>query len=197
MGFTATGKTDMPHSISISDELFSRLQEHATPLVDTIETVITRILDAYKPLQAESRIDGYRIFDPVSPPNLGHTSVLSAIVAGTPLKPADTFWNNILVFMIKELAKRGMTPVDINACITSNSAVGEKSGNGYKFIKEAGVSVQGLDANNAWKTIHFLAIAAGIPVEVKFKWQNKEGVEMPGVIGSFSTFNAVAEQRTA
>ncbi|MBB4230056.1 T4SS efffector SepA family protein [Rhizobium mongolense] len=177
----------MPHAITLSDEVFSRLQAHAIPLVDTIESVIIRILDAYSDSKPEIHTDGFKAFDPSLPPNLGHTTVLSASVAGAVLKPADTFWNNIIVVLIKEMAKRGMTPAAIDASITSNSVVGEKKGNGYKFIKEAGVSVQGLDANNAWKTINFLANVTGIPVDVKFRWQNKEGVEMPGVIGAFST----------
>ncbi|TLX11751.1 hypothetical protein [Rhizobium sp. MHM7A] len=175
----------MSHNIIISDELFSRLQARAVPLVDTIESVITRILDGDTGDKIDSTPEGYRLFDPASPPNLGHTSVLSATVDGQLLKSADTFWNSIIVAMIRVLAARGMSAKDIDATLPSNSAVGQKSGNGYKFIKEAGVSIQGLDANNAWRTIFLLSTVANISVDVKFKWQNKEGAQMPGVIGAF------------
>ncbi|TAU50002.1 hypothetical protein ELI00_19565 [Rhizobium ruizarguesonis] len=175
----------MPHNIIISDELFSRLQARAVPLIDTIESVIARLLDSDTGHKTNSTPEGYRLFDPASPPNLGHTSVLSATVGGQLLKSSETFWNNIIVAMIKVLAARGMSAKDIDATLASNSAVGQKAGNGYKFIKEAGISIQGLDANNAWRTIFLLSTVANIPVDVKFKWQNKDGVEMPGVIGAF------------
>lgn len=175
----------MPHNIIISDELFSRLQARAVPLVDTIESVIARLLDGDTAAKVDSTPEGYRLFDPASPPNLGHTSVLSATVNGQLLKSSDTFWNNIIVAMIKVLAGRGMSAQEIDMTLPSNSEIGQKSGNGYKFIKEAGISIQGLDANNAWRTIYLLSAVAGISVDVKFKWQNKEGVEMPGVIGAF------------
>lgn len=173
----------MTQEISISDETFARLQILAKPFVDTPETVIKRLLDACMADTSVAAIDGYKVFDGAAPPNLMHTTVQMAIVNGVRLRPAETYWNTILVVLVRNLAKTGMTPENIKACVIGNSMVGEHSTNGYKFIPEAGISVQGLDANNAWKSIYFLAMASNQEVEVRFRWQDKEGAANAGVAG--------------
>lgn len=175
----------MTHQVSLSDKTFAKIQKHAIPLVDTIETTIVRLIDELEALKAVSNETAGRLFDPASPPDLSHTTVVSARLNGAALKPADTYWNNIYRAAIKTIAQKGIVGDNLAACITSNKFVGKKSDDGYKFIEEAGISVQGLDANNAWKAIHFLCTVAGINLEVTFRWQEKEGVKMPGEIGKF------------
>lgn len=176
--------------ITISEKSFKRLQACAEPLVDTIEDVIIRLLDAYTVGQGDN---GIRVFDPSQPPDLRHTTPMSAKINGRVLSKPEIYWNNILVVLVKELAKKGLKPVDISAVVTSNNVVGRKTDNGYKFIREAGISLQGLDANSAWKTIHWVAVAAGITLELKFRWQNKEDLDMSGVIGCFNVPPNVAK----
>ncbi|UWM75011.1 hypothetical protein N1937_20350 [Rhizobium sp. WSM4643] len=171
--------------IELTDETFSRLQAIAKPLVDTPETVILRLLEGYVDSPKASP-GGYRLYDPQNPPSLFHTTVLSATLNGMPLRSAEAFWNNILVAMIKELAVRKKTPADIRAIVQANTVTGEKTANGYKWIKEAGISLQGLDANNAWKNIAFVAMTTGQTVEVKFRWQDKEGLENANKVGMFA-----------
>lgn len=171
--------------ITVENEVFERLKGLAEPFVDTPETVIVRLLDAYTASYEVAADEGYKTFDPHAPPNLGFTTVISATINGKMLKRADTYWNNILVIMVKHLAAKGLKPEDIAACISSNTKIGEVKNNGYKFIPEAGISLQGLDANTAWRTIATLAAVDGQSVDVKFRWQHKEGLEHAGVIGAF------------
>ncbi|UHS56025.1 T4SS efffector SepA family protein [Agrobacterium vaccinii] len=171
--------------ISLQDEVFERLKGLAEPFVDTPESVIVRLIDAYTASYEAAADEGYKVFDPHAPPNLGFTTVISATINGKMLKRTDTYWNNILIVMIKHLAAKGLNPEEVASCITSNTKIGEVTNNGYKYIPEAGISVQGLDANTAWRTIERLAMVDGQSVDVKFRWQHKEGLENAGVIGAF------------
>lgn len=63
---------------------------------------------------------------------------------------------------------------------------GKKEDNGYKYIDEVGVSIQGQDANNAWKTTYNVIQALKMPVEVIFAWQDNPKAATPGAIGKFA-----------
>src|SRR5258708_37635766 len=66
---------------------------------------------------------------------------------------------------------------------TVNIVKGEKRDEGYDYIPEAGLSVQGQDANAAWRGVAMLAQNLHVPVEGSFLWRNKEGAEHPGKPG--------------
>ncbi|CDZ31216.1 Hypothetical protein, partial CDS, partial [Neorhizobium galegae bv. officinalis] len=97
----------MTKNILVNDDVFARLQKLAEPFVDTPETVITRLLDAYTGVKPFIDMGDKKVFDPQVPPNLVHTTVISAVVNGETLKPQDTYWNNILIALIKRLAEKG------------------------------------------------------------------------------------------
>jgi hypothetical protein len=177
------------HVISISDETFARLQRHAVPLVDTIETVIHRALDALEvgPSEGNGEVPPEaRSFSPSSPPNLSFTSVKSAIIDGRRSIPADTYWNAILINVVREAARRGLTADEISALLLANHVVGVRDDTGFKFVEEAGVSVQGSDANGAWRATYHLAEATGIGVTVAFAWQTNPKAAHPGASGILS-----------
>lgn len=173
--------------VQISQETFARLQAHAVPLVDTIETVINRALDAldgskdgaFKP----AKLGG---FDPSAPPNLSFTTVRSVIVAGKKLPPKETYWNSVLLACVRVAAKNGFSPKQISELIVVNHVIGVKEGSGYKYLKEAGVSIQGQDANVAWKAAYHIAKQVNISVEVSFVWQNNPKAAFPGQTGKLS-----------
>ena len=54
---------------------------------------------------------------------------------------------------------------------------------GYRFIKEAGLSVQGQAANPAWKTIYHLVRTLGLSLDVVFIWEDKARAAFPGKTG--------------
>jgi hypothetical protein len=60
----------------------------------------------------------------------------------------------------------------------------KKMDEGYHHREGADISVQGQDANAAWRSVLFIAQNLMCSVEVSFLWRNKEGAEHPGKTGS-------------
>ena len=176
-------------SIDLTDELFSRLQKHAVPLVDTPLTVIARALDALEAGDEEpvlnSRSTGNRSFNPAAAPNLAHTTPKRAQVGDVALPKAQTYWNPIMFAVISEAAKKGVSSEDLLDLLTIPSITGKKEDGGYRYIPEAGLSVQGQDANGAWKQTYRIASSVGIHVQVVFVWQDTPKAANPGSSGSF------------
>ena len=55
--------------------------------------------------------------------------------------------------------------------------------NGYKFLPEADLSIQGVDANLACEHSFRLAKAVNVSLKVTFEWRDKEGAAHPGETG--------------
>jgi hypothetical protein len=60
---------------------------------------------------------------------------------------------------------------------------GAKSDEGYSPLPEYGISVQGVDAHDAWRIAFGLARKLSLPLEVIFEWRDKERAAYPGEIG--------------
>jgi hypothetical protein len=179
----------MGHIIEISDELFARMQAFAAPLVDTPETIISRAIAALESRGETGPQDGgsrTRSFNPAVPPNLSHTTPRRMALAGRALSRSETYWNTLMLEVIRKARDEGLTPKQIQSTLSVNSVVGEKDFNGYKFLPDVGISVQGQDANSAWRQTYELATTIGAAVEVEFVWQNNPKAAMPGVTGRFS-----------
>jgi hypothetical protein len=179
----------MPMTITLPDELFAKLQKHAVPLVDTPLTVIERALNALEDSErglggAQSASD-VRAFNPAAAPNLSFTTPQMAKIGNSLLPKSKTFWNPIMYSVIEEAAKRGTSAADIAALLAVPFVEGCKEDNGYKFVEAAGMSVQGQDANSAWKQTYRIASAFGIAVQIEFAWQNTDKAAMPNTAGTF------------
>ena len=66
--------------VSISDPVFARLQKHANPLVDTLDDVLTKLLDAvekvvYSAAAPSKAGNGIVDYPPAAAPSLKHGSV--------------------------------------------------------------------------------------------------------------------------
>jgi hypothetical protein len=179
----------VPYPIEIPDDLCAKLQKHAVPFVDTPLTVIERAVRALEEgdeAPVSQRDEGPRSFNPAAPPSLTFTKPRRAVVNGRQLPYGQAYWGPIMFEVIKEAARRGVSTQDLLDLITVNSQVGPKHDNGFVFIPEAGLSVQGQDANGAWRQTYVIASSVGIPVEVVFAWQNNPKAAMPNTVGSFS-----------
>ena len=157
--------------------------------MDTPLTVIGRALDALEagdegPIGPTQSV-GPRSFNPAAPPNLSHTTPRRAQVAGRALAKADTYWNPIMFAVITEAASKGTSAEDLLDLLTIPSVKGKKEGSGYRYLPEAGISVQGQDANSAWKQTYRVASSIGVHVQVVFVWQDTPKAAMPNVTGSF------------
>ena len=175
--------------IDLSSETFARLQQHAVPLVDNIETVINRLLDAYEekrtnPEDGLSRpADEIRKFNPASPPDLKHTRVLVASLCGKQLSRSESNWNGMLNAAIRE-AKGQLSSLDeVQRLVIVNCVVGRKDDEGYRFLSDVGLSVQGQDANAAWKATHHILRQLRCSADIQFAWRSKEDAAFPGSSG--------------
>ena len=178
----------MGHVIEISDELFARMQAFAAPLIDTQETIISRALAALEAGSPTGSDDAGTIkaFNPAAPPSLSHTTPRRMVLAGRLLPRSETYWNSLMLAVIRLAHQVGLTPKQIHVALNVNSVMGEKAFNGYKFLSDVGISVQGQDANSAWRQAYELAAIIGVSVEVEFSWQNTPKAAMPGATGRFT-----------
>jgi hypothetical protein len=182
----------MSPSVELSPTTFTRLQAHAVPLVDSIESVINRLIDFFEsrdgaPVPAKAgEPDNVRQFNPSAPPNLTHTKVLEIHFAGRPLDRNQTNWNGLLNVAIREAKAVSKYPAEFKKLIVVNSVDGQKNDEGYRYMPDLNLSVQGQDANGAWKAACHIAQQLGLEVAATFVWREKEGAAFPGVTGRFS-----------
>jgi len=173
----------MSPTIALSDETYSMLQALAQPLVDTSESVISKLAKA----ELERRGDSSQTVDeglqvirlnPDSPKDLTHTRLLSAIVDSHPIHRPK--WNGVLEYL-HILAHQRMGSFEaVRLATGANIREGKYEESGYKYITEADLSIQGVDANIAWDHSLRLARALGVPIELRLEWRNKESATHPG-----------------
>lgn len=170
--------------VSLQDPTFERLQRHAKPLVDTIDSVINRALDALEQSAspaAVTPIDGNaqeRRIDPRQLPRLTHTKVLDASIAGTLITRPN--WNLLLDEMLRLAMKHVGTFDKLQKLCPVNMVSGRKEDEGYDYLSDIDISVQGQDSNGACRAVVTAAQALGIALEIGFMWRHKEGAAFPG-----------------
>jgi hypothetical protein len=185
----------MPRQITLTDPTFSRLQAFAEPFVDSPEDAIKKILDIAEKARnqptptrttpappnpaAVSAID----YDPKKAPDLTFTRVVSVEFQGKLVPKGDATWNGLLSTVIIEAHKKLPNFTDLRKVIHVNMVPGSKTDEGYRYLLDADVSVQGQDANAAWQTIYHTATHLQLSVEVVFFWRQKQNAANPGTTG--------------
>jgi len=188
--------------INVEKATFERLQRHARPLVDTSDTVINAALDALEkqgsstlPASASSA-DSERRIDPRQLPRLTHTKVLDAAIAGNAITRPN--WNLLLDEMLRLAMKRAGTFEKLQKLYPVNMVKGRKEDEGYGYLSDIDVSVQGQDSNGACRAVITAAQALGLALEIGFMWRHKEGAAHPGerariqITGSSDSANSKA-----
>jgi hypothetical protein len=102
---------------------------------------------------------------------------------GTSLPKNDVTWNGLLNHVIIQAHAKVQSFADLKKLIHVNMIPGKKDDEGYRYLKDANVSVQGQDANAAWQTAYHAAAQLGFEVDVTFLWRQKEKAAHPGVTG--------------
>lgn len=172
--------------IELSPHTFTRLQAHAIPLVDTIESVISRLLDAADNKGGpddETAGQAVRTFNADAPPDLTHAKILGVSFDGEKLGRGQDNWNGLLYAAVRKAAQGAKTPEELEALMVVKHFPGEKQDEGYRPLPGTGLSVQGQDANGAWKAARHIAQHLGCSLSVKFAWREKERAAFPGVTG--------------
>jgi hypothetical protein len=182
----------MSPSVELSATTFTRLQAHAVPLVDSIESVINRLIDFFEssdgaPVPAKAgEPDNVRQFNPSAPPSLTHTKVLAIDFGGRPLERGQVNWNGLLNVAIREAKAASKSVAEFKKLVVVNFVDGQKNDEGYRYLPDLKLSVQGQDANGAWKAACHIAQQLGRELTATFVWREKEGAAFPGVTGRFS-----------
>lgn len=182
----------MAPTVELSPTTFMRLQAHAVPLVDTIESVINRLLDAQEAKGGAPVVGGdgentsIRQFNPHTPPDLTHTKVLAVEFDGAALDRGEANWNGLLNAAVRKAKSKAKSAADLKRLLAVNFIEGAKADEGYRFLSDIGLSVQGQDANGAWRAARHVAQQLDCSLKVTFLWRSKEGASFPGVTGQFS-----------
>lgn len=170
--------------ITINTKTYERLQRHAKPFVDTPDTVINLALDALDQLSGRratsngAAAEPERRVDPRLLPSLTHTKVLDASIDGELIPKAN--WNLLLDEILRRAMKRLGSFENLRKLCPVNMVKGHKEGEGYSYLPDIDVSVQGQDANAACRTVVTAAQGLGIALDIGFMWRPKEGAAHPG-----------------
>lgn len=173
----------MSPTVELSQDTFKRLQAHAVPLVDTIESVVLRLIEAYEKKPTSAQDDGVRDFNPESPPDLTHAKILGVAFAGVQLGRNDDNWNGLLHHAVRAARKAAPSDDKFGVLMTANWVKGEKTNEGFRPVEGTDVSVQGQDANGAWRAASQVAFKLGVDLTAKFAWREKSGAAFPGLTG--------------
>ena len=176
------------HSIQLSDGVFSRLQGFGAALVDTPDTILTRLMDAAAPHPDTGRIANLPC-DPFDLPDLRHTKVLSTVLDGLPM--GHPSWNALAQQLLLELLTRG-EPSQVLAVgerCGIRLVTGQKRDEGFRPLgplpdQTTWVSYQGLGATACAKASVALACCLHSRLDVIFQWrESKPDALHPGQIG--------------
>ena len=171
--------------ITIEQATFERLQRHAQPLVDTVDAVVNRALDAMETSvcrQPKERLPAVeREVDPDRLPDMTHTKVLAARLAAADIEKPN--WNRLLHRVLVLSMGQVENVNELQRLCPANMVCGSKTDEGYTHLPEIDISVQGLSANEACAALTVTARALGIGLEVAFMWRAKDGAAHPGERG--------------
>lgn len=177
----------MPHDIRISDETFALLGRLARPFVETTpESVIHRL--AAEALSGAS-VDRPNVeydeelveMDPHVPENLAHTRVLIARLGRDEIDRPN--WNKLLRETHALAMERLGSLTAVRRVSSANMKEGRHEQEGYSYLPDSNISIQGLDSNLAWQNCLRIAKKLNLPIEVEFSWYDKEGAAHPGERG--------------
>ena len=183
--------------VDLSDVTSSRLQKIAVPLEDTYDTVIARLLDHFE--ETHSKLpkllapgqpirlldDGTMVFSPANPPSLRFTTVHQAVIDGNQLPRNDTYWNSMMNLAIRLAGASGHDAGAIVDMLFVNAIAERKDDDGYKYMPDLGLSVQGQDSNAAFRQFYSICSLLGISFTVFFSWQMNAKAAYPGKRGYF------------
>ena len=174
--------------VKIKYSTFERLQKFARPLIDTLDTVIDRALDALEEQISTVPPDSPHPISPQSLPNVTHTKIFKALLEGTPI--SNPKWN-LLVDELLIHAMKQLRDFDLLQKFCSVHIVhGYKNDNGFRYLNEINVSVQSTNAHKACEVLVEATKSLGYEFEVTFMWRDKEGATYPGESASLRVTNS-------
>ncbi|MBX3359302.1 MAG: hypothetical protein KF745_12850 [Phycisphaeraceae bacterium] len=179
-------------TITLSDTTYAKLKAAAEPFVDTEDSVASRALDLLLERKGIS-LNGKHFGNghagasdkvvrlSVGTRDLTHTRLLSATVGGTEFHRPD--WNSLLRDMHIMARKQLGSFEAVRKSSGANLKQGRFESDGYRYLPEADLSIQGCDSNHSCERAFNLAKAMNLPLSVSFEWRNKDEASHPGQSG--------------
>ncbi len=176
--------------IRISEPTFRRLQAIAVPLVDTPSTVVDKVLDVYdsvkagrhphepEPVVSTSTVPP----DLAAPshsgaePDLTHARIISGAFAGTSV----TTWNNLVHAAHRAAFAQLGTLDQVKSISRSNILRGRYRTRGFHYLKDLDVSIQNVNANDAWRRALHMARRLNVPIHIEVEWEDRRDAAHPG-----------------
>lgn len=203
----------MPRTVNItlSDDTFTEAQSLAEPLVDTLDSLIAKLIHEEvgrrkvlpngngktttekedHPLRGVEIIfegNGKAMADKedhllhLDPDS--HDNLTHTRVLSVTLDGREyrADWNGLLQDLLIR-ARKVRSWEEFRRISAANVRQGRYEKDGYRYMQDGDFSVQGVDANRAWE--HSLAIAREekIPIKVAFEWRDRDGAAHPGQTG--------------
>ena len=122
---------------------------------------------------------GAKVFD--TAPSLTFTKPIKASINGTTIPNPN--WASILHVMLEQMKAKGFVGERLVKELAIPTRTAKYEEDGYRYIPELGVSVQGQSAADAWKEIDRLGKKWRIPVNVEFVWRQNPKAQHPGKAG--------------
>jgi hypothetical protein len=177
-------------TITLSDVPFAELKSLAEPFVDTPESLIAALIHAevlrrgVSPNRNGHSQDASGDFLRLNPDrheSLAFTRVLSAAVNGRELNRPK--WNSLMNHVhVLGLSRLGSLDA-LRRATGAQLRQGRYEDEGYKYLHEADLSIQGVDSNGAWDHSLALARELRVPIRITFEWRNRDGAAHPGQRG--------------
>ena len=165
----------------ISDFAFKYLKVMAEPLVDTVETALDKLILEHQSFFGEpsrtEKINESNTYRRANLPDVKFTAIDAATVGG---KPCKASWNHILEATIAACATKGTLREDIKAILDANVFLGKRSDTGFRYVAEADISIQGLEANRAAHNILKLADRFDVSARIEVAWPSMSKGAHPG-----------------
>jgi hypothetical protein len=165
--------------IKIPEALYNRLQTIAVPFEDSTISVIEKLLNEYElhHLPAKAKKESERILDPEKPGSLKHTSVIQAVVNDQLISMPN--WNKVSHEIHRLALYQGVAKEKLIELSPFNVTVGESDKQGFCFLADIDLSIQGVGAEVAWKYALKLAKHLSLPIQVIFEWRDKPSAAFP------------------
>lgn len=163
---------------SMPEELMEMLLKENLKIIRTIKNKQVTKLTQSLPLHCQgvdksiSYKEEYFALDPEAPGDLTHTKPIRSVISGKEID--DTDWIKIVRKIHIIALKQGLSLknlIELSSVKANVIQVDRKGEKGYHYLPEIDISIQGVDANRAWKIILHLAKNLNIPIEVYFEWK--------------------------
>ena len=143
------------------------------------ETIDRIVRDAMEQLGIE-RDD--EVAETTDTPSLTFTKPLKAAINGKSIQNPN--WASILHTMLAQMKAKGFVGEKLVQELAIPTKTSKYEQDGYKYLPDLGISVQGQSATDAWKEVDRLAVKWRIPVNVDFVWRQNPKAHHPGKAGA-------------